>query len=674
MRVLQNISIRHKLTLIATAISGVALLLGCGVFALAEQRAFRVSVARDFAILADIFDDNVAPGLAFNDAAAITQTLASLSAHQRILGACVYNNQGAIVAAYLRPGQEYEFKFPPTQASGQSFGDGQLNSFKDVALAGEKIGSVYIATGLGELRDRAKRYIQIVTGLLLGCSAVAFGLTSRLQKIISGPIVDLADTVATVGRDKNYAVRAVKRGNDELGQLIDGFNAMLAQIQVRDAELQQSREKLEQRVVERTAALQGAQQEAAQHADQLRFIFEAVPVGVSWVRYRPSEYLVNDGFFRISGLRREDLLEHANIRAITHPDDLKQQDLLRAKLDRGELDDFKMEKRYLRRDGTVAWAVLTIKVFRELDGRIAQEVSTVVDITSLKHAEAERERIQQQLIEVSRQAGMAEVATGVLHNVGNVLNSVNVSTTLAIDLMRSSKAVNVAKLSALIQENIATLPEFLARDPRGQRIPAYLAHLSEELAGERKSIVTELEHLRNHVEHIKGIVAMQQTYAKVSGVVEALSIIDLVDDALRMNAGSFVRHGLDVVRDYQSKPVAHVERHKILQILVNLIRNAKLACDDSGKEEKRMIIRVTNEDNRIQVAVKDNGVGIPAENLTRIFAHGFTTRRDGHGFGLHSGALAAKEMGGSIKVESDGLGQGATFTLEFPDGGNLPLT
>jgi signal transduction histidine kinase len=159
---------------------------------------------------------------------------------------------------------------------------------------------------------------------------------------------------------------------------------------------------------------------------------------------------------------------------------------------------------------------------------------------------------------------------------------------------------------------------------------------------------------------------MQQSYSKTSGMVESLAAADLVDDALRMNNGAMERHQVKVVRDYGKVPPILVDKHKVLQILVNLIRNAKYACDDSGRTDKQIILRVFNGDGRVKISVVDNGVGIPQENLTRIFNHGFTTRKDGHGFGLHSGALAARELGGTLRVSSDGPGQGADFTLELP--------
>jgi len=282
-------------------------------------------------------------------------------------------------------------------------------------------------------------------------------------------------------------------------------------------------------------------------------------------------------------------------------------------------------------------------------------------------AEQNLRTFQKQLMDTSRQAGMAEVATSVLHNVGNVLNSVNISSSLIAEKVRKSRVANLGKAMALMQEHKGDLTRFLTEDARGRELPGYLASLSLHLAEEQGQILQEVASLTRDVEHIKDIVAMQQNYARVSGVTETLNIIDLVEDALRLNEGAMERHKVKVVREFKEAVPATVDKHRILQILVNLIRNAKYALDDGAPAEKLMTVQVgASGEDRVRISVTDNGVGIPQENLVRIFGHGFTTRKEGHGFGLHSGANTARELGGSLTVQSAGWGKGATFTLEFP--------
>jgi ligand-binding sensor domain-containing protein/signal transduction histidine kinase len=283
-----------------------------------------------------------------------------------------------------------------------------------------------------------------------------------------------------------------------------------------------------------------------------------------------------------------------------------------------------------------------------------------------KRLQSEVEATQLKLRAASRQAGMAEVATGVLHNVGNVLNSVNVSATLVSDHVRHSKSGSVAKLAALLDEHRADLPAFLTQDPRGRMIPGYLATLTEALAQEQATLLGELDHLRKNVDHIKEVVAMQQDYANTSGFIETVQLNDLVDEALRMNTASLAGHEVALVRDFRFGSTITTDRHKVAQILINLVRNAKQACDESGRADRQIVVRTRAGERGVEIAIADNGAGIPAENITRIFNHGFTTKPDGHGFGLHHSALAARELGGSLRVQSDGPGTGATFTLELP--------
>ncbi|HZP13711.1 MAG TPA: PAS domain S-box protein, partial [Nevskiaceae bacterium] len=322
-------------------------------------------------------------------------------------------------------------------------------------------------------------------------------------------------------------------------------------------------------------------------------------------------------------------------------------------------------RRYRRRDGS--WCS-TEGIAKNLLGDPAVQgiVITLRDITERKRAEEELERTHRELLEASRRGGMAEVATNVLHNVGNVLNSVNVSANLAIENVKKSRLGAFAKAAALLQQHQEDIGEFMSSDPRGRQLPGYLAQLSAHLTAEQEAMARELQLLLGNIDHIKDIVSMQQSYAKMSGVREIVKVADLVEDSLRMNDAALRRHGVALVREYADVPPINIEKHKVLQILVNLIRNAKYACDESGRSDGRITLAICRDGDRVRISVSDNGVGIPAENLTRIFNHGFTTRKDGHGFGLHSGALAAKEMGGALWASSDGPGKGASFTLELP--------
>jgi signal transduction histidine kinase len=278
----------------------------------------------------------------------------------------------------------------------------------------------------------------------------------------------------------------------------------------------------------------------------------------------------------------------------------------------------------------------------------------------------EQQAAQRQMLENARHAGMAEIATNVLHNVGNVLNSVNVSAELIGTKVRNSESAGLARAVALLDAHAHDLGDYLTSDPRGRLLPGYLKQLAQALAEERDGIAAELAALTKSVKHIKEIVATQQSYAGASSVVEEVQIIDLVEDALRIDTGGLADHQVRVVREFAAVPQLMLDKHRVLLILVNLISNARFAMKGGPDGSHRLTLRVQAQDDTLQVAVSDTGEGIPPENLTRIFAHGFTTKKDGHGFGLHSCVLAAREMGGTLVAHSDGAGLGATFTLKLP--------
>ena len=303
-----------------------------------------------------------------------------------------------------------------------------------------------------------------------------------------------------------------------------------------------------------------------------------------------------------------------------------------------------------------------------LETKVAERTHELQEqVNAKERAHAELSEAQQRLMEASRLTGMAEVATSVLHNVGNVLNSVNTSAGVVAVKMQEFRVGNLAAIVGMFEEHSGDLDDFLRHDPKGQRVVPYLAKLSRHFGQERESVLRELALLTEHIGHIKSIVATQQKHAAVAGLIEQVSLSELVEDAFRIVEAGFENHHIELIRDFEDVPAIYADKHKILQILLNLLRNAKRATADSGKPDRVIRVRILrHSENTIRVEVKDNGVGLPAENLTRIFAHGFTTKRDGHGFGLHSSAIAARQMAGSLWAESEGPGRGATFTLELP--------
>jgi PAS domain S-box-containing protein len=301
------------------------------------------------------------------------------------------------------------------------------------------------------------------------------------------------------------------------------------------------------------------------------------------------------------------------------------------------------------------------------NGKHFGRVWTFRDITELKKAEVSMQEMHEKLVTASREAGKSEVAVSVLHNVGNVLNSVCVSCLCVANELKKSKSNHLSKVVTLLDQHAADLCAFLTRDAKGKQIPGYLAELAEHLALEQSSVLEELGRLQSNLEHIKEIVAVQQCYATVSGVSQTVQIGNLIEEALRMAFSSPKQQGVKISRELASDlPEVNLDKHKALQILVNLIGNAIEACDVPGLAEKRLTIRVVTAGSSLRVTIADNGIGISEENITRVFNHGFTTKKNGHGFGLHNSALAANEMGGSLTAQSDGPGRGSTFILELP--------
>jgi PAS domain S-box-containing protein len=606
---------------------------------------FRSSLQRDTATLAAIIANNSTAALAFKDPRAGAEVIGSLQANPTVIAACLALPDGTRFAQFGTPETDATLSEFPLVA-GFRFTGRFLLCTKPVVLDKKRVGTLYLRSDCRQtFLELFGLYSQVIPGVMVASIALAVLLSVWLRRMITDPVLKLAQIAHIVGREKDYSLRAtVISQGDELGRLTQSFNEMLSRIQSQDAALSRSQQKLEALV----HSIDGIVWESTPDTFQFTFVSRQVE---RLLGYQPEEWLANPRFWQ------EKLHPEDAARAIQTCRDMV-----------ASREPYNYEYRMIAANDRPVWIRESGVVLLENDQPAAVR-GIFQDITKQKLAAAELDELNKQLLETSRQAGMAEVATGVLHNVGNVLNSVNVSTTLIREKLRGSEVASLVKLGGLLQQHEADLPGFLTAHPKGKLVPRFIIQLADQLGAENKLLQEEQDQLTRNVEHIKEIVSMQQNYARVSGIIEPISVANLLDDALQINAAGFSRHGVQVVRQYSDVPPATADKHKVLQILINLVHNAKYALDDSGRLDKQLTVGIgMNGNNCLKVTVNDNGIGIPPENLNRIFSHGFSTRKGGHGFGLHSGANAAKEMGGQLSVHSEGAGKGATFTLELPLG------
>ena len=292
-----------------------------------------------------------------------------------------------------------------------------------------------------------------------------------------------------------------------------------------------------------------------------------------------------------------------------------------------------------------------------------------VEVNERKKAQAEREELHQQLMQASRQAGMADVASSVLHNVGNVLNSINVSTETLLKTLKKPMVGDVCRIASMFHEHQGDLQVFLTQDPTGKQIPSYLGIVAESLSGSHQTIQSEISSLVSKIDHIKQVIMSQQNIAHAGEVREKAAVEELMEQALMMGMPEPEKYGIRVVREYAQVPTIMTDRHHVLQILVNVITNAKNSMVEYPGKSHCLTLRIGLPADRresVRFEVIDTGGGITAENFPRLFAQGFTTRKAGHGLGLHSAAISAKNLGGLLQAQSEGEGRGATFMLDLP--------
>lgn len=644
----RKLSIRRKLMLMLLVPCVVVLLLAGIVLVGFQMAAFRRNFERDLKTTAQIVADNASGAVDFKDEPAAVHILQSLWVKGHVRTAVLATPDGKQFAHYGDDRHDPELAGAAGIVRARFRGNLLLVS-APVKLEGKQIATLHV---LSDYRSVYVPMVNLVLCLLLlvaaALVAVAVLLSSRLQRFLSEPILRLADTARRVANQADYSVRAQEEDGEEFGVLTRAFNQMLARIQAQDAALTASQRKTETLI----HSIDGVVWERAPEAAHFTFVSRQ---SERIFGYAPAQWLANPRFWH----------EHL------HPDDAA------AAIETGRASaaackPYSQEYRVRAADGGTVWVRESGTVMAE-NGKAVGVRGIFLDITRQKQAAEQLEDLNRRLMETSRQIGRAEVATGVLHNVGNVINSINISAQLITEHLRRSRHGTLSKVAALMHDHAHDLGAFMTSDPKGKLLPGFMAQLAEQTEKDHAALAREMDALTKNIDHVKGIVAIQQNYARTCGSTEDLNAADLVEDALRMTSDSLVRGGITIRKEFEPVPPVRVDKHKVLQILVNLFRNAKYAMEAAQRPDKMLTLGMTANGNaRIKITVRDNGMGIPAENLARLFEHGFTTRKEGHGFGLHSGLLAAQDLGGALYAASDGPGQGALFTLELPIAARAP--
>ena len=515
--------------------------------------------------------------------------------------------------------------------------------------------------------------LMVVLGLV-GLAA-GFFVTRRQAATITQPLAKLTSATDSIASG-DYSVEVEVRSGDELETLASSFNLMAkdldrsyADLQTKNRQLLEARNELEdlnrhleEKVEERTRQL-------AESESKFRTLFEK---SADAILVSDEEVFLdcNPAMLTMMGMGAKDELLALTPEAIaptTQPDGTpstaKLHEIHQLAQKEGSRQ-FEWVFKKLDSEEFHTEVVATSFVLNE-----KQVLHMVIrDISERKSTEEKLRLTQQKLVETAHGAGMAEIATGVLHNIGNILNSVNISTEEIFNTLKASKLRGLVKANEMVARHRDDYAAFFANHPKGKLIPGYFNSLGEAMKEEHELMVDEVQALTEKVSMMRDVISTQQSYAKATLYTEEVSISDLVEDALKLQQAALLKQGVNIIKKYDYTPRCSVPKVKLVHVLTNLIKNAKEAMRDVDSEvEQEMVLEIRERHpGQVDIVLTDNGCGIKPVNLEKIFNHGFTTKDEGHGFGLHTCANFMTEMGGSLVAESEGLGHGSVFTVTFP--------
>jgi signal transduction histidine kinase/ActR/RegA family two-component response regulator/HAMP domain-containing protein len=697
---LRDISIKRKLTLLIMAGSTIALLLVSSGFIAYELFTYQETMTQDLATLAGVIGDRSTAALTFEDKTDATESLRALAARTHITGAAFYDKQGNLFAEYRPRKSVIQFPQSPDR-EGTRFRSDRLRLFQAIRHKGEKVGTIFIESDLQEMHDRVDQYVRIVFLMALATLLITYFLSMLLQRIISRPIFDLARTAKEVSLEKNYTVRATKRSNDELGQLIDGFNEMLSQIQKRDGALQESHDSLEQRVWERTRDLRTEVAERERAEASLKQQFARISL-LNQITQAISERQDTDSILHVVLRQLEDHLsldvgsialydekaDTLNIAALRvknpmlypklnlHeggvlavadtrldlckngqtvylPDTLKQSGLLNEKLASAGLRSLVAVP--LMVEGKLFGVLLAARLEpdRFVSGdceflrMLSEHVALAAHQARLHHELAcaynDLRRSQETVMQQERLKALGQMASGIAHDVNNALSPI----------------VGFTELMIKMEPNLST---------NGKRYLKHIRTAGEDIA----HIVARLrEFYRRRDDH--------ESLQELNLNTLAEQVIDMTRPRWRDIPQS---NGLTVEMQSELAPavpdLVGIES-EVREALTNLVINAVDALPNGGRItlRTRVLAAAPNAEaalERVVVEVTDNGTGMDEETRRRCLEPFFSTKgKRGTGLGLAMVYGVMERHEGSIEIDSE-KGKGTTFRLTFPVRKNVSAT
>jgi PAS domain S-box-containing protein len=597
---------------------------------------------------------NITPLLKESHRPLALKLLQNIGTPKEVIGTVLYDANGQPISATgkLHPDVAY---LRDSERSRKFEHDGKLVVAHTLKDGKKTLGKLVTAGDLAHSKTHVDGALfQSIEAIVAIGLLLSILLAALLKHLVAKPIETLAAQAAEIAQSGDFSTRITVGSNDESGNLATAFNAILFRVESQEKQLREARASLEEKV-----------RALANSETRMKSVIENLAEALILVSPQGVITEANSRSLPILGWEQRELVGRSAVETLFMPQDYPKIRHLFEQAKVGTLSSAEMD--ITPPLGSLRPVEIHCNRICNQRGELTGILTAFLDIAERKRAAEALATANAQLVDTSRRAGMAEIATNVLHNVGNAFNSVNVGLTVVSERLRDSRVNRLRASVELLQKQGDNLPNWLISDERGKHFVSFLDSLASKLAANESQMLGELVKLDAHIEHIKHIISTQQSYAKTKALIEHIPVARIIEHCIELE-GSVMRSGILISVDIPRTLVVAADRHKTVQILCNLLRNARDAVRENTRTGGFIQIEATTLETRDRaiVQITDSGCGISPENIPKIFGHGFTTKAKGHGFGLHASALAAMEMGGSLNATSNGPGTGATFILELP--------